>query len=113
MPALSRWFGRDKRLYASEGGIDRQSLPPLLQRALDVVLDLLLLTVVGLLTWKSWVMIQSAQMQVILGTSLTLDVPVYGMLIGFVLLIPMICWRLLRALMGRPHMTQHHTSYEA
>jgi len=88
-------------------------LPPLMQRMLDVVLDLLLLTVVGLLTWKSWVMIQTAQMQVILGTSLTLDVPVYGMLIGFSLLIPMICWRLLRALMGRPHMTTHHTSYEA
>lgn len=88
-------------------------LPPALQRALDIVLDALLLVVVVFLTWKCWVMIQTASMQIILGTSLTLDVPVYGMLAGFVLLVPLIFWRLVRAAMGRPHMPEPHPHVEA
>jgi TRAP-type C4-dicarboxylate transport system permease small subunit len=87
-------------------------LPKGIQRLLDVVLDLLLLTVVCFLALKSWEMIQTAQMQLILGTPLTLDVPVYGMFIGFVLLVPMICWRLFRALTGRPRLHDSHSAHE-
>ncbi|MDF2621653.1 MAG: hypothetical protein K0S00_4312 [Xanthobacteraceae bacterium] len=88
-------------------------MPSGLQRIVDVLLDVLLLVVVIFLAWKCWVMIQTAQMQIILGTSLTLDVPVYGMFVGFVLLIPLISWRLLCAARGRPHMPAPHPSVEA
>lgn len=87
-------------------------LPHSLQRVIDVVIDALLLVVVIFLAWKCWVMIQTAQMQIILGTSLTLDVPVYGMFAGFALLAPMIFWRLLRAALGRPHMPAPHPTVE-
>lgn len=90
-----------------------EMMPPTLQRIVDVLLDVLLLVVVIFLAWKCWVMIQTAQMQIILGTALTLDVPVYGMFIGFVLLIPMIFWRLLCAVRGRPHMPAPHPSVDA
>jgi len=83
-------------------------LPPLVQRLLDIALDGLLLVVVIFLASKSWIMIQTAKMQIILGTSLTLDVPVYGMLAGFLLLVPLIAWRLIRALAGRPHTQPSH-----
>lgn len=87
-------------------------LPAGLQRVLDIGLELLLLVVVVFLAWKSWVMIQTASMQIILGTDLTLDVPVFGMLAGFVLLLPLIAWRLARALAGRPPMPASHPVIE-
>ncbi len=43
-------------------------MPSGLQRIVDVLLDVLLLVVVIFLAWKCWVMIQTAQMQIILGT---------------------------------------------
>lgn len=90
-----------------------EQLPAQVQRIVDIAVDLLLLVVVLFLAWKSWVMVQTASMQIILGTSFTLDVPVYGMLAGFVLLVPLILWRLIRAAAGRPHMPEPHPAVEA
>ncbi|CAA0101017.1 Uncharacterised protein [Starkeya nomas] len=87
-------------------------LSPGMQRIIAILLDVLLLVVVAFLAWKSWIMIQTARMQIILGTDLTLDVPVFGMLAGFGLLVPLVFWRLVRALAGRPHMPDAHPVIE-
>lgn len=83
-----------------------ERLPLHLRHLLDAALDILVLFVLGLLTWKSYVLLESARMQIILGTSFSLDVPVYGMLIGFGLLWMVIAWRLGMSLMGRDEPTQ-------
>ena len=86
-----------------------EKLPPYLQRPLDIVLDILVLVVLGLLSWKSYVLLDSAGMQIILGTSLSLDAPVYGMLIGFTLLWVVIAWRFGMTLAGHDMSMPHKT----
>lgn len=75
-------------------------LPVRLRRAVDILFDLVLLAVLSVLVAKSWMMIQAAQFQMILGTDFTLDVPAYALLVGFGLLVPLIGWRLVRTLVG-------------
>ncbi|MBH0238489.1 TRAP transporter small permease subunit [Methylobrevis albus] len=65
---------------------------------IETLLDLLLLVLLAILTVKSIVMVQMAQYQIVLGTDFSLAVPATGVLVGVVLLIPLIAWRLVRRL---------------
>lgn len=78
------------------------ALPALLRRVLDILINLVMLALLVVLTWKSWVMVETARFQMILGTNFTLDVPAYALLISFALLVPLVLWRLIRRLAGRP-----------
>jgi TRAP-type C4-dicarboxylate transport system permease small subunit len=73
-------------------------VPARVAAVVDVLVELLLLTVLAILAVKSVTMIQAAQYQMILGTNLTLAVPAYGILAGVLLLVPLIAWRIVRRL---------------
>jgi TRAP-type C4-dicarboxylate transport system permease small subunit len=90
---LARAFATDEIIRIT---FLHEILPAPLVTAMDTLVDLLLLTVLGILAVKSVTMIQAAQYQMILGTNLTLAVPAYGVLCGILLLIPLVAWRVVR-----------------
>ena len=69
--------------------------------------DVLLLVVIGIVVWKSWQSIGIGQMQVILGTSFSVAVPTWGMLIGVVLMFVVVAVRLARRVANRPGVDEH------
>jgi TRAP-type C4-dicarboxylate transport system permease small subunit len=95
---LARAFATDEIIRIT---VLHEILPARALLVIDTLVDLLLLTVLGILAVKSVTMIQTAQYQMILGTNLTLAVPAYGVLAGILLLVPLVAWRVVRRLVLR------------
>ena len=77
-----------------------QHLPPRLRRVLFAAVDLLLLALLTVVLVKGWRLFEVAQMQTILGTDMTVAVPVAGMLAGCALMFLAVLLRLARRLTG-------------
>lgn len=63
------------------------ALPKRVQSIMDIAFDLLAITVLVVIVWKGMVFLQVAQLQMILGTDLTLAVPGTGLVLGCALML--------------------------
>ncbi|WP_144185801.1 TRAP transporter small permease [Elioraea rosea] len=79
------------RVYAAGEAIRitfvHDALPRRVQSVMDIAFDLLAITVLVVIVWKGLVFLQIAQMQMILGTDLTLAVPGAGLVFGCALML--------------------------
>ncbi len=92
---LARAFATGEAIHIS---FLHDIVPAWMSLAIDTLIDGLILVVLFILVAKSVVMVEMADYQIILGTDFSLAVPATGVLVGFVLLVPLIAWRLIRRL---------------
>ena len=71
-------------------------LPPRLRHAIGAFFDLLMLAMLGVILWKSVALYRVGTLQTILGTDLTVAVPVLGMILGCLLIALALLARVLR-----------------
>lgn len=90
---IVRAFAADEHIRIT---ILQDTLPKWAANVVDTLIDVLLLVLLVLLTLKSYEMVQSAQYQIILGTSFSLAIPASGILLGISLMLPLTIWRILR-----------------
>lgn len=77
-----------------------QYVPAAVRRIVYGAFDAVLLAMLGVIVWKSFELARIGQMQTILGTDMTLTVPVAGMLAGCALLFLAVAARLARRVFG-------------
>jgi len=80
-------------------------LPRPVRIVISVLCNLLILAVLLVMIWKAYRSIPQALQQMILGTDLTVAVPTMGMLVGFVLLVPVFLVAVVRNLAGHDDTT--------
>lgn len=90
---IVRAFSADEHIRIT---ILQDTLPKWGANVVDTLIDLLLLVLLAILTMKCWEMVQSAQYQMVLGTSFSLAIPASGILLGIALMLPLTIWRMLR-----------------
>lgn len=83
-------------------------LPATARRWIYGVFDVALLVLVGVVTYKSWIVFDVSGSQLITGTDLTAAWPAGAMLAGFLLMFFVIAWRLTRRLRGEEVTGAHH-----
>lgn len=96
------------RVYAAGEAIRitfvHDALPKRVQSIMDIAFDVLAITVLVVIVWKGMVFLQVAQLQMILGTDLTLAVPGAGLVLGCALMLAAAVIRVtarVAALLGR------------
>lgn len=83
-------------------------LPASVRRWIYGVFDVALLALIGVVTWKSWILFLASSNQLITGTDLTAAWPAGAMLAAFALMFFVIGWRLIRRLRGEEVTGSHH-----
>lgn len=83
-------------------------LPSVVRRWIYGLFDAALLVLIGVVTWKSWILFDVSGSQLITGTDITAAWPTGAMLAAFVLMFFVIGWRLIRRLRGEEIVGSHH-----
>lgn len=103
--ALAMRFGTEIRVDLAD-----HFLPRKVRAVLYGAFDAVLLALVGIVIWKSWMLLVISRDQVILGTDFSVAWPVAGMFAGLILMFVVVVIRLVRRFMRDPGVDSHDAS---